>query len=186
MWEFIKELLRGVLWSYQGIASWCSFALFILWFLLPKFRWGGKIKQRLEAVSWLYRLLILLVLLHIITIVTSYFMYTSQQQKIEKLLGVKQDIKQEIRTCLESINPEILQRIDAGRKKILVCISMQDAVKLSNLSERVDFDKYLSFRQATLEGDFNGLEDPNIFIENVKYMWVSNGHYLYPKDALIK
>ena len=107
------------------------------------------------------------------------------QQKIEENSKVKQGIKQEMRTFLESISPEILRRIDAGRKEILVCISTQDAVKLSNLSERVDFDKYLSFRQATLEGDdFNGLGDPNIYIESNKYSWANNGHYLYPKDAI--
>jgi hypothetical protein len=94
--------------------------------------------------------------------------------------------KQEIRTFLESINPEILQRIDLGQKKILVCISTQDTVKLSNLSERVDFDKYLSVKQITFEDDSNDLGDPNISIENDEYLWVNNGHYLYPQDALRK
>ena len=191
MWcEFIKELLQGVFWSYQSVASWCGFALFILWILLPKFKWEGKIKQRLGAVSWPYRLLIILVLLFISTICTSYSMYTGQQQTITKLQERqalrRQDTKQEIRTCLESINPEILQRVDAGRKKILVCINTQDVVRLSNLSERVDFDKYLSFRQVTLEDNLNELEDPNIYIEKGEYIWVNNGHYLYPKDALMR
>ena len=128
-----------------------------------------------------HALSILLVFILISTILTSYSMYTNKQS-----IQSQQDTKQKIRTLLESISPEILQRIDAGRKKILVCISTQDAVKLSNLSKRVDFDKYLSVKQITIEDDSNGLEDPNIFIENDEYIWVNNGHYLYPKDALIK
>lgn len=98
-----------------------------------------------------------------------------------------ENTKQEIRSFLETVNPEILKRIDVGRKEILVCISTQDAVRLSNLSEYVDFNKYLSFRQATIgEDDSKGLEDPNIFIENNEYLWATNGYYLYPKDALMR
>lgn len=96
------------------------------------------------------------------------------------------DTKQAIRTLLESINPEILRGIDAGQKKILVGIGTTDVVKLLNLSERVDFDKYLSFGEALSEDDFKGLDDPNIFIESdVGLMWVRS-YYLHPKDALIK
>jgi len=57
--------------------------------------------------------------------------------------------------------------------------------RLSILSGLIDFDKYLSFKQVTLKGDFNDFEDPNLYIENDEYIWVDNGHYLYPKDALI-
>lgn len=184
MAEFIKEMLRGVFWSYQSLAFWLGLALFILWLFLPKVKWKNKMKQGFEAVSWSCKLLIILGLLFISTTITSYSMYTDQQKKIEENVKAKQDIRQKIRSCLESIDPEILRRIDAGRKEILVCIGTQDAVKLSNLSERGDFDEYLSFRQVTLKDDFSALEDPNIYIENDKYVWVSEGHYLYPKDAL--
>lgn len=143
-------------------------------------------KQRFEAVSRPYRLLIILGLVFISTIATSYSIYEDQQQKIEENLKVKQGIKQDIRTLFESINPELLREIDAGQKKILTTIGTPNEITLSKLSERVDFDKYLSFKQITYLDESNDLGDPNIVIDNGKYLWMEHGYYLYPKDALIK
>jgi hypothetical protein len=190
MWEFIKEMLWGVLWSYQSIAFWFGFALLILWFILPKIRWEGKMKQKLGAASWPGRLLIILGFLYISTIITSYKMYTRQQQTITKLQETqtlkKQDTKQEIRTFLESINPEILRRIDKGQEEILTYIKA-NYVKLAILSEHPDFEKYLSFRHINNDkDDFTDFDDPNIFIDgDVHFSWI-DAYYLYPKDALIK
>jgi len=148
-------------------------------------------KQRLEIVSWPCRLLIILVLIYISTIFTSYSIYKVQRGTITKLQEAQaqkeQDTKQKIRTLLDSISPEILRRIEAGQKKILTTLGTADEVKLSNLSESADFSKYLSFKKITREDDFNDFEDPNIFIKGADYFYNwENGHYLYPKDALIK
>lgn len=99
--------------------------------------------------------------------------------------NLKPITKQEIRTFLESIHPEILRRIDHDYAKILTTLSVPNQVKLTNLSERPDFEKYMSFKQINNDtDDFNDFDDPNVFIEGDEYFNWIQAHYLYPKDAL--
>ena len=190
MVEFLKELFTGIFLSINSITTWIGIVSFIFFFF-PKL--GGRMKNQLEKIRpWPYGLLIFLGLILISIILTSYSMYESKQQQIKVLQKQIFDpntinTKQEIRTLLESINPEILRRIYAGQKKILTTLSTPNEVKLSNLSERPDFEKYLSFKQINNEkDDFNDFEDPNIFIEGDKYFSWEQAYYHYPKDALIK
>ena len=92
--------------------------------------------------------------------------------------------KQEIRTSLESINPLILQKIDARQKEIHVRIGVATQIKLSELSKQPDFDKYLSFKKTkrTIMGDgqVKGI------IKELDENSLATVYYLYPKDALIK
>lgn len=125
-----------------------------------------------------YRIVIFLVFILISVILTAYSFY-------KQIPNV--DIKQEIRTLLESINPEILSKIDKGRAKILVPISPTKLVKLTNLSENPNFNKYLSVEQFTRKDDFNDFKDPNILVDVNDFDWFwNNTYYLCPKDALIK
>lgn len=139
-------------------------------------------KKILESIPWSYRLLIVLGLLYISTILTSYSMYKENQKQVHNT-----DTKQDIRALLEDFNSVILQKIDMGQKKFLLPISMARQVKLTNLSERPDFNKYLRVEQFTREDDFNDYEDPNIFIKgsDYYYSWMQ-AYYFYPKDALKK
>lgn len=98
------------------------------------------------------------------------------------------NIKQEIRTFLESISPQILDKIDAKEKKIRIWLSSTSENKLSRLAEHTDFENFLSFEKANknmvlyenLEGDFNG------FLKGRNETGLLEGYYLSPKDALVK
>jgi hypothetical protein len=88
--------------------------------------------------------------------------------------------KQDIRTFLESINPEILRKVDTGQKEIHVLISIPKQMKLSDLSERSDFSKFLFFKRS---GDVSlGGGQINELNQN----GAMDGYYLYPKDTLVK
>lgn len=100
---------------------------------------------------------------------------------------IPMNTKQGLRTFLESVNPEILQRIDKGGTEILTILSASSHVKLVNLSEQPDFNNYLSFKHiGDEENDFNDFEDPNVFVEGDKMHIWTQAYYFYPKDALVK
>ena len=147
-------------------------------------------KEKIRIVSWPYRLLMLLGFVFISVVLTSYSLYSQQQQTILKLnekLNIKADTKRQIRTFLESVNPKILEEIDEGRVKVLTTLSASKHVELVNLSKQSDFNKYLSFKHISREEDeINDLQDPNIFIEGDEFLSWEQAYYLYPKDALRK
>jgi hypothetical protein len=180
VWRFIKELFRGFIHSYNGIGFWLGAVSVICWRLLPLFDLGSKVDAIIAAISLPWRLLILLGFIFISVILTSYSMYKKYHQ------AAKTDIKQEIRTFLESINPLILQKIDAGEKEIIVSIIPDTHIKLVSLSQqKTDFDKFLSFEWS---GYVSGKCDS--IIEDLS----PTGHirpetteyYLHPKDVLKK
>jgi len=88
VWEFIKELAKGVFSSYSSITTLLSFVVFIFWLLLPKLKVEGRMKvtkKTLEAIPWSYRLLTVLGFLFVSVILTSYSMYENEQQTIGDL-----------------------------------------------------------------------------------------------------
>jgi hypothetical protein len=102
------------------------------------------------------------------------------------LLAGSRDIKQEIRTLLETINPEILRRVDLGSNRINVMIGQIHATQLASLSSQERFSKYLEFKQTggTMMASHNVRLGDYLNDETESSMMV--GHTLYPKDALKK
>ncbi len=100
------------------------------------------------------------------------------EQKQNHLTSTK-NTKQDIRILLESINPEILRAIDAGQRDILVMMNIPTEVRLLNLSERPDFNKYLSIKQS------RGGKIEDYIIDSNDMSWKADYH-LCPQDALIK
>jgi len=97
------------------------------------------------------------------------------------------DMKQDIRTLLESISPLILDRIDAGHEKIPVLISMLKQIKLNDLSEHPDFDNFLTFDKCG--GSVRGAGKDAMYkgwVDEIGETGEKRRYYLYPKDALIK
>src|SRR5665213_1170471 len=96
-----------------------------------------------------------------------------------------QNTKQDLRTFLESLNPEILKDIDSGQSEIEVFIGTVSQMKLSNFSERQNFKSYLSFKQTSniLQGSSNKIGNS---LNEVGEEGVMTGFILYPKDALKK
>jgi len=85
VWEFIKELAKGVFSSYSSVTTLLSFVVFIFWLLLPKLKVEGRMKvtkKTLGAIPWSYRLLTVLGLLFVSVILTSYSMYNDAHQDI--------------------------------------------------------------------------------------------------------
>ncbi|MGD0551847.1 MAG: hypothetical protein ABSB25_04265 [Sedimentisphaerales bacterium] len=121
-------------------------------------------------------------LLLVISFLTATFLapYLLHREREVAIINTKHDI----RTFLESINPVILQKIDTGQKEIHVLISIPKQMKLSDLSERSDFSKFLSFKRS---GDVSlGGGQINGFINELNQNGAMDGYYLYPKDALVK
>jgi hypothetical protein len=88
----------------------------------------------------------------------------------KKTISNKGDIKQQIRAFLEALNPEILQRIDTGRKEIEIELLAREIHILMRLSEHLDFDKFLRFEET---GGTVYRERGRLTI-----------YRIYPKDAL--
>jgi hypothetical protein len=174
-WQFIKDLFWGVFWSPNSIATWIG-VVSSVFFFFPV--WEGKMKDTIKP----YRITILLGFILISVMLTSYSLYENKPT----VQNAKTDTKQDIRFLLESINPEILQKIDTKQKEIRILISIPNEVELKGLSKRPDFNKFLSFKQCQC-GD---IKDSNSYVKN--YINELNddswrvGYCLYPKDALIK
>ena len=99
-------------------------------------------------------------------------------------INVKPVTKQEIRAFLESINTEILQRIDGRQKEMHVLMSDSKRAKLIELSERPDFNKFLDIKKSGAHC-IGGAPESG-FIKEFGENGAMVGCYLYPKDALIK
>lgn len=112
-------------------------------------------------------------------LVAPFLRYRENENKIIPI-----NTKQEIRTLLESINPLILQKVDARQKEIPMRIGIATQIKLSELSKYPDFDKFLSFKKTKKTIIGNG--QAGNFIKELDEDSFSVGYYLYPKDALIK
>jgi hypothetical protein len=87
------------------------------------------------------------------------------------------DAKQDIRSFFESIDPNILKKIDAGQKEFHISITDSEQTKLLNLSKYPDFDKFLSFEQ---------IEGVITFVGGKNRTGVGGEYVFSPKDALIK
>jgi hypothetical protein len=123
-------------------------------------------------VSWL--IVIILIILILWLFEASYSIYKKREEKINELSGNNRDIKQEIRNFLESIKfvgPEILNKIDAKEEEIVVQMNILNQIKLTELSEHPDFDKFLFFEKGSS------------YTLNSEQM---AAYHLYPKDALRK
>jgi len=93
--------------------------------------------------------------------------------------------KQDIRSFLESINPEILQKIDAEQKEIHIFISQPKQMKLVDLSTYPNFYNFLSFQRIGY--DITSSDDHmDGFINELGQNNEMYGYYLYPRDALKK
>jgi hypothetical protein len=179
--QFIKDLYRGLCSSFNGIGFWFGAVYAICFLVLPAFDLGAKVNAITAIIPLSWRLLILFGFVFISAILTSYSMYKKQQQKIEELQNdskptrnSKTNTKQEIRDFLESLNPEILQRIDAKEKVIVIHADIETQTGLIMLSKLPDFDKYLSFEKPRF------YESYALNCEPMKI------YHLCPKDALIK
>lgn len=127
-------------------------------------------------------------------IAAGYELYIEEKEKTaeaQKQLNDLQkrlyDTKQEIRTFLESVNPAILQKIDAGEKEFCVGFGALKQVELADLSKRPDFGRFLLFRKGSNLGYLhtaNGKFGPLIL--ELGQMGILEEYYLYPKDVLIK
>ena len=183
-------------WSIYGLSAAVLTIIFgcIAW-KYPK--WESKLKNPL----WIIPLIIFFLILFIRLITAPYIMHVEEEKTIAGLKDnqtKKEDTKQAIRSFLESVNPVILKKVDAGQKEIHVLISAVKETKLSELSELSDFNKYLSFKQlhTTMQGPNYDGNDADIikavkstlgdFIPELKQYGFVQGYSLYPQDALIK
>lgn len=86
--------------------------------------WESTMKNLL----WMIPVGVFTLLLFIRLTITPYTIYKNQREMITKLQTTQaqkeRDAKQDIRTLMNLFSPEILQRIDAGQKKILISLSI--------------------------------------------------------------
>ncbi|MGB8225511.1 MAG: hypothetical protein WCE45_01395 [Sedimentisphaerales bacterium] len=102
--------------------------------------------------------------------------------------------KQEMRSFLESVNPEILKMVDAKQREIYVLFSDPTRKGFFDLANRPDFNKFLSHRKTddTFLGEQQivrhkrDVNDSNYYINELGQYGIREGYCLYPKDALIK
>lgn len=182
-WKYITDLLKGVFWSFNSITTWLGIVSFIFLFF-PKLEW--KMKDRLAKIRP-YAIHILWGCILISVITTSY----SMRKNNFATQNLKTDTKQDIRNFFESINPMILQIVDTRQKKFPILIGVVKEAKLSELSERPDFNKFLKYEQ--MEWTMFGARHPdaNKVLENGAVVELNQhgtlqGYFLYPKDALVK
>jgi len=87
-------------------------------------------------------------------------------------------------------NPEIIRMIDAGSNAIPVMLGTVGQVKLSELTQRPDFKKYLSLTQTTdsMTGNLNhmGVGNYGYYINDMGENGTMVGFIFYPTDALKK
>jgi len=91
------------------------------------------------------------------------------------------ELKQQIRTLMESINPNVLGRIDAGQTQIPVLIGAINQAKLAEISQRGGFGAYLSFRKV---GTTAGGQTFVSGFLNDDDVGMRQGFILMPKDAI--
>jgi hypothetical protein len=99
--------------------------------------------------------------------------------------GMAQDTKQAIRSLFQTMNPILLTQIDAGRSELHIMVGRMSLMKLEQLSERSDFNKFLSFKETSLivmAGSHNHIDD---FLNEVNEdESQQTGIILFPMDAL--
>jgi hypothetical protein len=146
----------------------------------------------MKPLLWKIPLAVLLGILAIRLIIAPYDIYQNQQATITKLQDAqaqKDSTKQEIRSFLKTVNPEILQRIDLGEEEIRVDISQPKQMKLVALSTLSNFYNYLSFQHPDYVAvPMPPRERPPVFIMelgcDINNSSSFHTWYLYPKDAL--
>lgn len=147
-------------------------------------------KDRLSKIRP-YAVHILWACIFISVIRTSYSIYEKQNQKISEIqrqldnTNTQADTKQAIRIFFEAVNPEILQRIDAGSILIPVRISYELQKRLSKLSQYPDFNDFLSYKKIEKESVFIANYGSPIKELNKNDVILANYH-LFPKETLIK
>jgi hypothetical protein len=166
-WGLIRFAVEGAWGFSQLFAAILALAGGYVAYRHPE--WGATVNNLL----WIVPCVIFVVLFVIRLILAPYEKDKQRQQEISKLIGNNKNIKQQIRNFLESIAPNILQKIDAKEKEIGISIDIPNQVELMRLSKLPDFDKYLAFKEYQF-GDYMLNCTP------------FKGYILYPKDEIIK
>ena len=139
------------------------------------------------------RLLFLLMCFTISIVLTSYSMHVDKTRQIVALQEVQANAsttmrpvtKQEIRTLIETISPQILQEIDRKQEEALhIFMSIPTFIKVQSLSEQPDFSKYLSVEKSG-KRCIGGQPEAGV-IKEAGANGYMDGYYFHPKDALIK
>jgi hypothetical protein len=175
--------------SCRAIKSAWTILGIILGILTPFSRYiGGKYPDLGATVNnalWIIPLCAFFFLLFTGFFVAGYNINKEQEKKITDLQKQLFDSKQDIRTFLESIHPEILQMVDEGQKEICVGLGDLKQTELADLYERPDFGRFLLFRKC--EGSYNYVEPGETMIielgQGLRYVVK---YYFYPKKALIE
>jgi hypothetical protein len=188
-WEFIQywwHILRSACAGAWGIAQLVAGMLAIAGGCMVRNhpQWESKMKNLL----WMVPLVAFLLFLVGNLLYSPYKQYKQQTQIVRQLQDARDqkelDRKRKIRTLLESINPEIIQYIDAGYKEIEVFISIPKGLELTELSKRPDFSQFLLYKKGE---DVNlGTNEVDGYILESGYGGLKEHFSLYPKDALIK
>ena len=97
--------------------------------------------------------------------------------------ALPRDTKEDIRSFLKKVNPQIVTMIDNGWPEIGVFLGAPSEVRLSDLSEREDFKKYLSFKKGTSLMTGGGNKMGNYLNEEGEEGLMTS-FILYPKDSL--
>jgi hypothetical protein len=148
--------------------------------------WESTMKNPL----WMIPLGLFLLILIVRLITAPYAMHAEDQKTIADLKKIvekkEQDTKQDIRSFLESLHPDVLAKVDAGEKQIGVWLGPVNQTKLATLSERQGFSALLSVKSTNQIWMTAGEAQRGDFIRPTGENGTLVGYYLYPKDALIK
>ena len=174
--QFIKDLLERVFFSVYSIPAWIGIISFILFFFPVRER---KLKTFLEKYRKPYASYVFPWFIVTSVILASYAFYEEAHRQTPKPVT-----KQEIRTFLESINPDILKMLDAEQEAIHVFMSIPTQIEFIELSKRPDFNKFSSIKKSGAKC-IGGKPETGIIKESGENGYM-DGYYFYPKDALIK
>lgn len=97
--------------------------------------------------------------------------------------------KQEIRSFFNSVDSEILQKIDAGQKEIPVLISISKERELAALTTYSNFYNFLYVQKSDDDGyvvESNELPSKKSGPQIIDLRPTHYRYYLYPKDNLVK
>ena len=202
--EFLKYWLHnfsvgfhfgGGVFSYiSGICAFISAGLFLL-----KKHYQHKWKRWEQIIMRTAFCLFVISFIIATFLVAPFLKDKSNKQEISELkrdlTAPKQTLntKQDIRNFLEAVNPEILQRIDAGQTLIPIRLSFTAEERLKKLSKQPDFNKFLILEKRVMKKE----DIDTFFIKAIgtglikelnksgpAYYWAD--YYLLPRNALIK
>ena len=176
-WENILTGWRigyGVFGGILGI-----FVLVTAAFYFRKKHYQRKLKRWEKIVMKLSFFLFIITFLIAAVFIAPFLKYQNRENE-----PIDRDTRKEIRTLLESVNPEILKRIDEGQKEIPVRFNTIAQVKLSELSNHQDFYRFLDFKKTG--SIVSGANYTGSFIGEPNEISFTECYYLYPKDALIR